>query len=374
MNKAAPSQPLYLGIKKDIKRQIDSGELGAGEKIPSLKVISEKYGVSSITAVRVLRELNKERYARHERGKGYFVPDLQDRTQRRRLHGVVGVVMRPYSPITRYDNYINEVISGIQNRTMMLKYDSLHPGAASVMAEWILTAQGYASLERGILHIARSVDGLILDERVPDEMVRDLRKKLSLPMVMIVRECEVDGVVSVPAAYKSGARRAMELALRSGYEQFILCLGNQELPWLKEAGEAVRKFFSEHNIARDNIVDSVDCHTPPWTRSEAEVLSHVRQRSALGKTLVIGNSDSVARVVCDSLGKDGLVAGTHYGLIGFGGTDHATFKSPHIASVKTRPVRIGELAVDNLMHVLGRSEEPECNRDAGFDIAMGDTF
>src|SRR5690554_3881872 len=127
MSKVAPSQPLYLGIKKDIKRQIDSGELGAGEKIPSLKVISEKYGVSSITAVRVLRELNKERYARHERGKGYFVPDLQDRTQRRRLHGVVGVVMRPYSPITRYDNYINEVISGIQNRTMMLKYDSLHP-------------------------------------------------------------------------------------------------------------------------------------------------------------------------------------------------------------------------------------------------------
>ncbi|HGW6192749.1 TPA: GntR family transcriptional regulator, partial [Enterococcus faecalis] len=66
-------KPMYLEIKNDLKQQIVNGEFHNGDRFYSEAEIIKKYNVSSITAIRALKELVNEGYIVRYQGKGTFI-------------------------------------------------------------------------------------------------------------------------------------------------------------------------------------------------------------------------------------------------------------------------------------------------------------
>ncbi len=67
--------PLYFQLEQILKSQIMTGELPPGEQIPTEKVLSEIYHVSTITTRQAILNLVKEGLLLRKQGKGTFVAE-----------------------------------------------------------------------------------------------------------------------------------------------------------------------------------------------------------------------------------------------------------------------------------------------------------
>ncbi|MGV2644668.1 GntR family transcriptional regulator, partial [Clostridium perfringens] len=65
--------PLYQHIVNALTAQIESGELQAGDPLPTEAAISKEYNVSRITSKRALTELENAKLIYRIQGKGSFV-------------------------------------------------------------------------------------------------------------------------------------------------------------------------------------------------------------------------------------------------------------------------------------------------------------
>lgn len=66
--------PPYRQIAAILRAQIDAGELGPGDALPSEKTLEQTYGVARETARRAVRALREEGYAVTIPGRGSYVP------------------------------------------------------------------------------------------------------------------------------------------------------------------------------------------------------------------------------------------------------------------------------------------------------------
>ena len=66
-------EPIYLQIVELIKKAVASGELGAGEKLPSVREMSAMIGVNPNTLQRSYAELERLGITYTKRGMGSFI-------------------------------------------------------------------------------------------------------------------------------------------------------------------------------------------------------------------------------------------------------------------------------------------------------------
>ncbi len=67
------SEPLYLQIKKEIRKEIESGKYGVGEIIPTEKDLQERFEVSRITVRKAMEGLAEEGYLIKKQGVGTII-------------------------------------------------------------------------------------------------------------------------------------------------------------------------------------------------------------------------------------------------------------------------------------------------------------
>ena len=78
-------EPIYEQIKTQIRSAVLSGELEAGEALPSLRKLSKELRVSVLTITRAYNELADEGVVRNVQGKGTFVMPKGNDVMRDRL-------------------------------------------------------------------------------------------------------------------------------------------------------------------------------------------------------------------------------------------------------------------------------------------------
>lgn len=71
----ASDKPIYEQIMTQMKNVIISGELEAGEPLPSLRFLAKELRVSIISTKRAYEELEREGYIESVPGKGSFVTE-----------------------------------------------------------------------------------------------------------------------------------------------------------------------------------------------------------------------------------------------------------------------------------------------------------
>src|SRR4051794_20899883 len=68
-------RPPYLQAADDLRKQIQSGALVAGDKLPSGTQLQQVYGISNGTVQSALKKLRDEGYIYSVQGRGNFVRD-----------------------------------------------------------------------------------------------------------------------------------------------------------------------------------------------------------------------------------------------------------------------------------------------------------
>ena len=78
-------QPIYRQIEDQIRSAILTGDVKAGEGLPSLRHLSRELRVSVLTVTRAYTELAQEGLVENIQGKGTFVTDSGDKVMRQHL-------------------------------------------------------------------------------------------------------------------------------------------------------------------------------------------------------------------------------------------------------------------------------------------------
>lgn len=71
--KTSSDEPIYQQIVSQVKAQIISGELAAGDALPSMRTLATQLRISVITTKRAYEELEHDGYIENFAGKGCFV-------------------------------------------------------------------------------------------------------------------------------------------------------------------------------------------------------------------------------------------------------------------------------------------------------------
>lgn len=82
-----PDIPAYAYIKRELKTQIESGELREGARVPSEFELAAKYNVSRNPTRQALRDLELEGYITRAPGRGSFVAPVSQRQKLFRISG-----------------------------------------------------------------------------------------------------------------------------------------------------------------------------------------------------------------------------------------------------------------------------------------------
>lgn len=82
-------KPIYQQIEDQIRSAILSGDLAAGEGLPSLRHLARELRVSVLTVTRAYNELAQEGLVENIQGKGTFVMDRGNEVMRRQLQNRV---------------------------------------------------------------------------------------------------------------------------------------------------------------------------------------------------------------------------------------------------------------------------------------------
>ena len=78
-------EPIYEQIKTQIHSAVLSGELKAGEALPSLRKLAKELRISVLTVTRASNELADEGVVQNIQGKGTFVMDKGNELMQRQL-------------------------------------------------------------------------------------------------------------------------------------------------------------------------------------------------------------------------------------------------------------------------------------------------
>ena len=95
------SVPLYLQIVSEIKKQIVSGKLIPGERIPSVRELALTYKVNPNTMQKALIELEENGLIKTERTNGKFVTEDEN---------IINKIKNDYAD-NLTQNYLSEMIS-----------------------------------------------------------------------------------------------------------------------------------------------------------------------------------------------------------------------------------------------------------------------
>lgn len=71
--------PIYIQVIEDIKKEIVTGKLALGDKLPSARDLALKYQINPNTAAKIYKELEMEDMCYTKRGLGTYVTEDGDK-------------------------------------------------------------------------------------------------------------------------------------------------------------------------------------------------------------------------------------------------------------------------------------------------------
>ena len=74
----ASGAPIYEQIEEQVKSQIMTGELAAGDALPSMRVLAKELKISVITTKRAYEDLERDGFIETVIGKGSFVKGVNN--------------------------------------------------------------------------------------------------------------------------------------------------------------------------------------------------------------------------------------------------------------------------------------------------------
>lgn len=106
--------PIYLQIKQYLYRQIVTGELKPGQKIPSVRELAVQLTVNVNTVQRALQQMNVEGILYTKRGEGNFVTedtDLLEKTKQELINDELNKFVQSMNDLGVSNYQIHDILS-----------------------------------------------------------------------------------------------------------------------------------------------------------------------------------------------------------------------------------------------------------------------
>jgi DNA-binding LacI/PurR family transcriptional regulator len=334
------SGSVYKTISEDIIRMLESGELMSGAKIPSVSDIRRKYNVSHITALKALKKLALEKFIRFEPGKGYFAGSGDTA----RINGIVACLIRPSWETNDRDNYFNDINQAIENKLMENAFSAIKPWCCRFLMNHHPSEEMLEQIKRKAAELDPSVDGFLLDERIPDNVISELKNKLLKPLVIVNRKSGA-GVDTVSPDNLGGARTAVEICLKMGYKKFLVGNVFADVVNHEERTAGFLEALSKAGISDKNII-CFEISRRPYEEEFAPMEKHI---GGPEKTMIFSPIDYFARWAADTLAARGVVFGDKVGVMGFDSMTMASVRRPLLATMDVSASKIGAMAADTII-------------------------
>jgi len=314
----------YLQLADMVRSQIASGDLSAGDRLPSLAQMYRNYGAAQATVQRAYDILERENLIERRSGSGVYVALPQTATDVN-----IGLLLRSafHKPVSDY-SYSQFVLEGIRQ-------------ASRELGTKITLMNDNDSISR------HELDGILLwcDKweacalGIPD----------SLPQVILFQHS--NDITSVTADDFNGSRLATAHLIAQGHRR-IACLmeENLDIPIQRRAGYLA--------ALRDAGIEAV----PQWMRLTEKTLpgkNHYYQDwgrqqmqawlnegwSDLHCTAIVAQNDLSAIGIIQVLQEAGYDVPGQVSVIGFDGTPICDVMHPRLTSIQVPLYEIGKEAV-----------------------------
>jgi DNA-binding LacI/PurR family transcriptional regulator len=329
-----PVEPLYRQIQADLAARIRGGELAPGAPVPSERQLSERYGVSSITARRALLELTKHGLIYGHQGLGRFVSDLaRERHVTLLLAGFDAARWRSSA------GAMGELVGGVTEVTWrhdcafhMIRVD--HPLDAPVLTR-LLEGPG----SRGLLvRVAGEVE--------PEHVA--LLEAASAPYVYIRRHLPDRAMNCVVPADDAGMRLAVAHLAGLGHRRLGLISAMPALTMVRDRVRGFRAAVAAHGLPLDEGDVKLAGH---WEASAGYECAVALLAGRSRPTAVVADVDMAAGVY-RAAAELGLEIARDLAVVGYDEVPEGRALSPGLTCVRTSHYEAGRTAAELLVDLM----------------------
>lgn len=333
-------KPFIDQISDQLREQIRSGQLKVGDRIPSLRKLSETLGVSTGIVRQALSELSNEGYVRIYHGRGVFATDPLELKQN------IALVL-PCLTMGHIFRMIQGVKQAISERSSNLVLQ-----AADLDFEQEMDM--IHKLDRG--NIAGSIIYPPLMNKVLPALQELQRRRVPAVLIDTVPE-GLDGMDSFTSDNVAMGEMAMEYLLSRGHRKIGIVDIDTDVLSVKHIRIGIAKACSKYGIEYDSIPRQAQpclaIKDNIWDEPAKLTVELLRKHPDV--TAILGTNENITAGVFCGLKRMGKKIPTDISLIGLGYHDAFELSSPGITVVDRQYEKIGFLAGKRLLEIMNQT-------------------
>ncbi|MEO1020995.1 MAG: GntR family transcriptional regulator [Bacteroidota bacterium] len=344
------STPLYVQIIEDIKSRIASGVLKEGEQLKSHKLLAEEYDVSLITIKGALSTLIDEGYLYSRVGKGTFVAAPPQVMQTTGINSIGLVLQDVKNP------FFSQIAHTVEDTAYNKDYTVLLSNSAN-----------QANKEEGQIENFKrmGVKGMIIASLIKEahapEVVRSLHEQ-NFPYVMVSYTSDED-IWYVGSDHKKGAYMGTAHLISLGHAK----IGYLNSPRENALGDVrqigYRKALADYGLEfrSDYVLRTIndDVHKDYGSGVGLANMFHEMDDKP---TAFFSYNDLSAIGFIRRVMELGYSVPDDVAIVGFDDIQQAEFAPVPLTTIKQDVERIGQLAIDKLIHRIEGDDEQLIHR------------
>lgn len=352
--------PPYRKIADDLRGRIADGEFAPGGLLPGQRDLAKKYGVDVKTIQRSVQVLANDGVLVTEGWRGTFVRKHQMRDDIQSPSPQTGASALKHSPAFGVITYIDpqykrthlhderegpRIVNGIERAIMSL-------GGTSFFYNLSDQEQAPEAIRDIISTMAAdfNIVGVVLVSPTFQFDVFKAARLSPVPSVVIEGQYNPAAVHQVYYDNREAGHRAASLLLNAGYDKLAYFAPFSDI-WVTDRLEGARDAIVHRDLSVELLVD----HAPQiidvdsdYKELAASFAAAVKRESLEGVGVIACN-DAAAAALMDHAAAFGLIAGSHYAIVGF---DDSYLARDYGLTSLYRPIAaVSEKAVDMLFNL-----------------------
>ena len=333
--------PVYLKLMEDLRSGILKGELKSGQMIPPERTLSEKYGISRVSARKAMKSLISEGLITSIVGRGNFVKDVRNVYKISKTMNIGYVI---YSGDTRAsfqsNPYFGHMITGVDEEAKRYGYHVV----LSTLESGALPKSGLPELVT-----KNKVDGLLVE----GISYQDYKKLNSAcPTVIISDWIETEpGIIETPLDVVT----VDNLGAMDQVGKYLKDLGHSKIAFIS-LNIKQSCFADRYNGFRLALIHHNLDFYPEWCLFENTSDEAVNKLLSMKEkpTAIIICNDYFALQIIDKLKKSGSSVPGDFSVVGFDDIAEAKGANPPLTTVKVPTETVGRVACARLMDKINK--------------------
>lgn len=347
---------LYEKIGNDLREAIAGGKLRPGSRIPSVSQLCAQYRVSNITVNRVYRELTRANLI-ERLGKSYTVCCEQAESSRKIHTNTIGLFLRPPRLYNPRDNHFSVINVTIQREAARHGANLHIPHCCFSLDQLFgLTPAKLEELGSAMMECADSVDAFIVDERIPDDILRPVLEKTAKPMIIVDRR-SILPVDTIMPPNRENLFHALDLARQLGYDAIVYLGSGQRKFDHVEMSQLFQEYRREGRFDPADMIRIEDASLNPLQTTLSALdtaLQKLLQKSR--KVLLFSETGGLYEALLEYVQNHpklkitrniGIMLSCHFG---------------YLSDIAVKPATLGcnseQIGIATMNHVLWRLENP----------------